>query len=128
MFESVTLHLIPAQRHREKSHSSSRNQQGRNQKRNPAEKPLWYLDAVDDELVSSEDLLQDAAPGIESSGAGIPASCEHCKATTRGGMRPGVSSHVTPAHTSSQTFPKPVHKGLGHIIIWPEPLLKYSKF
>lgn len=52
MFESVTLHLIPAQRHREKSHSSSRNQRGRNQKRNPSrEAPLvpgcsWWWTCV----------------------------------------------------------------------------------
>lgn len=34
------------------------------------------LDAIDDELVSTEDLLQDTTPGIEGSCTGITAPCE----------------------------------------------------
>lgn len=66
-------------RHTEQSATPVPTEQMREQPkgRNPTMKPLPDLDTVDDELVSSEDLLQDSTPGIESSCTGITTSCEH---------------------------------------------------
>lgn len=99
-------------------------QQGSNQKcKIPAKKPLSYLDAVDDKLVSSKDLLQDATLGIESSCTGITTSCEHCNSTTQHSTWPDVSSHVRSVHASSTTYLKLLHKGGQHSIIRLDSLL-----
>lgn len=71
-------------RHTEQSATPVPTKQMREQSKgkNPTKKPLSYLDTVDDELVSSENLLQDSTPGIESSCTGITTSCEHWHTTT----------------------------------------------
>lgn len=71
-------------RHTEQSATPVPTKQMREQSkaRKPTKKPLPDLDTVDDELVSSEDLLQDSTPGIESSCTGITTSCEHWNHTT----------------------------------------------
>lgn len=97
-------------RHTEQSATPVPTKQMREQSkgRNPIKKPLSYLDTVDDELVSSEDLLQDSTPGVESSCTGITTSCEHWHNDT---AEPDVSSHMRTAHTSSKMYLKPAPRG-----------------
>lgn len=70
-----------------------------------------HLDAVDDEFVSSEDLLQDTTPGIEGSCTGITAASEHCNTSTQLSTRPDRSSHERTARATSETHQEAVPKG-----------------